>query len=269
MDDVLGVEPGSPAGAEGQVDSSAGTQNTDPTTGQPFQPPQSVPYGRFAEVNGRMRGAESRAQAAEGRAASAEARLQALEKAAQRQGGDLTAEQQAEYRQAGDALLRIIQAHPELQKLMGVPQTFEAIQTQLQDAQAAQYTDQARGVLWTLYGQSGLPNTPLIRNTIEDAVTGLIQRTPQALAAYRSGNPQMAAEVVARAFQVVRQQFVGELQKGNPAALAAQRTRLSNLPPRGIGGGPGTPAQKPPEPGKERDFLEQAHRRAFEMLSAG
>lgn len=263
MLDAEGVQPDSPAGAEGAADSSAGTENTDQAgaTGQQ----QTVPYSRFSQVNGEWRTLQGQHAALQGNYQSALQQIERMQAAAR-------PPEQApskEFIEAGDALLKILESHPKLKSLLGLAEAaprlmegYDGVQA-LTAAQKASVARQGQGELASFAKSAGLPSDNAdFMGVLEDTVAAIIRRLPDGLERLRAGD----TSVVKEAFTAYQKSYLTPMQRGTSIQTAATKSRLAQLPPAPRGGLPGEPAPPALTADNGQQFKKSMHGRAATLL---
>ena len=251
-----------------ETGTSAGTLNTDTAqTGAQTQS-QFVPFSRFKEVNDRAGALERSHAAVVQRAAQLERRLQQLE-TVKPAGTPRTPEEQRARADALQALNDLVGDDPKWKAVLALaqhgPQIVQGLQG-VQNLTRAQQDGLVRGArteLSSLAKEAGLPHTGDALDTIEDIVTGIIGRDPDAMQKFQQGD----TSVVSAAFKKLADGFVANLRRSSTATLVDTKNKVRQLPPVSRGGpaGPAAPAKL--ELGKEREYEAGLHKTARARLA--
>lgn len=242
----------SPATPAEPASPSAGTLNAEPTDGAADQQPPFHEHPRFQQLIGENR--QLKAAVSE-----LNRRLQGLEK-------PKTDSAPPEYVEAAEALLKILPANPKLKALLDLadraPSLLENVDT-LNQGRVNGLLLQSRATLKGLAEDAKLPADPDSLALLEEMIVGAIRRIDGGEARFLRGDP----DVIREAFEYAEKRLLSQLRQGGAAALVSTKQKTKNLPPAPRGAG--LPGQEPPaklEPGKERQFESNLHKRAMQMI---
>ena len=197
-------------------------------------------------------------------------RLQTLEQRSQQQPNGLTPEQQTQYRDAAQALRAVMQADPELARLIEAAKQFPQMQQgyqslgQLQQAQQVAQQQQATTHVRGLAEKAGLP-------TDQKFVQHLVRMTAIEAKSLDDADGRFDRgdfSVLDEAFAIVKDQVLGGFSRQATQTLRDTKQKTQNLPPAPRGGFATPDAPKKPIPGKEREYEQELHKGAMDFLAA-
>lgn len=167
---------------------------------------------------------------------------------------------------AGDAMLQVMQQHPELSwigNLKEMREQFDALQQhQAQLAEQAQYStvEGGQGMIAQLAHQAGYPVNDRTVAFLEELVTAAIRQNPEWHAMFITH--RSTAPIIRAAWDVVQKQFLGQLAR--PTGAVAAKNNMMRLPPAPRGGGlPGAQSAPKIDPNEPKAF-----ERIFDRLMA-
>lgn len=182
----------------------------------------------------------------------------------------MSPEERQKYDEAAAALEKVLAHNPKLARLLKMaeqaPEYERRFQAQDQSearAARAQMTA-ATNHIKDLAAQSGLATDAANLRHVVRLVAGEAMGMEGGHARYNSGDLSLLTE----AFEAVKPWF-SQLRKPADQALAQTKTKTKQLPPPMRGAPAGAPAVKPPQPGKEREYERDMHKRALNMLLEG
>ena len=259
--EISGVEiPGSPPGTETPpADTPPGAQPGSPAADK------LTPFHQHPDWQRMVRDRND----ANARAHQLEQRLRQLETTPRTPGTPRTPEEQRARADALQALNDLVGDDPKWKAVLALaqhgPQIVQGLQG-VQNLTRAQQDGLVRGArteLSSLAKEAGLPHTGDALDTIEDIVTGIIGRDPDAMQKFQQGD----TSVVSAAFKKLADGFVANLRRSSTATLVDTKNKVRQLPPVSRGGpaGPAAPAKL--EPGKEREYEAGLHKSARARLA--
>lgn len=255
------------------ADSSPASQEPSPSAPAPSspEPPGSDPgklppfhtHPRFRELVGENRTLKETV----GQLSQRIEQLEALQQQAATQGG-LTVDEQRQYAEAATALKRIFALDPELRSLLEarqyLPQLAEGYESvqRLSQAQAQAQRESARSHIAQLATKEGFPTDKKWLSHLTRLVAGAAMSIPDGNARYERGD----FSVLDEAFNEVKEQFFALMRREAAGVVQQTKDKTKKLPPAPRGSAPGAPAPVQLEPGKEREFMRDLHRRGLALL---
>ena len=168
-------------------------------------------------------------------------------------------------REAAVALKRVFAADPELKAFFDARMTIPGLTRgyqQLTEAQQHGQRESARSYIGTLAKEAGLPDDSKWVGHLTRLVAGHAMGIENGNERFERGD----FSVLKEAFEAVKADFLGTLSKAGTANVAQAKGKLSKLPPAPRGSAAGPEASKPIEPGKEREFTRDLHKRGLALL---
>jgi hypothetical protein len=245
------------------VDTSAQATTAPAPSTAPDRPAPFHEHPRFRELTSQNRSLKEQVAQMSQRVNQ----LERLSSRADSQGG-LTQEEQAQYRDAATALKRIFAADPELAQLFEarkhLPQLAQGYQSlqQLSRAQAQAAQSQARTHIERLAAKEGLPTDKKYLTHLTRLVAGEAMNLQDGNERYDRGD----LSVLDEAFESVKGTFISLMRKEAAATTTQTKNKLKTMPPAPRGGAAGPEAPKAPEPGQERAFVSDMHKRGLALL---
>jgi hypothetical protein len=256
------VEAGSPSVSSG-IPVSTGPAPVSPVgTATPEVQPPFHQHPRFQSLIAENRSLKEASQQLNHRLAQ----LEELQTTAGN--GGLNADEQRQYAEAATALKRIFAADPELKALFEsrnyLPRLAEGYQSvqRLTQAQAQAQQETARAHIAQLASKEGLPSDKKWLTHLTRLVAGAAMGLEDGNGRYDRGD----LSVLDEAFDAVKGDFLALMRQGTVASTLQTKNKLKSLPPAPRGGAVGPEAPTPIEPGKEREFTQNLHKRGLAML---
>jgi len=258
--DVSTGESSPPPEGQGAPASTTATATTPPQDQGPAKEPPFHTHPRWQQMMHHNRGLP-------GQVSQLTQELERLKQAQQQApAGRMTPEQQFELQQAGAALENLIRQHPKLAWILDerAPKILDS-GDRLESLSKAQFnalTRQGRNTLGDLFKADNLP--PETHTELEDLIAAKLKMNPERLQRYMAGDIDVVREVYTEL-----KPFVEALRRTATTTTLEAKGRVSRLPPRPVGGGPGQPALPKLQPGKEREYLGSVAKMARNLLSSG